>query len=162
MPAASVTGQKHDRAVTIYSCWLTGKVIKTSYSDHSKDTTEGKRPTSLLMGWCELRNGLADYVPATTVELGRRFSHLKQHHDHATVHFRSGTSIDAKIVVGADGIFSKVRQQTLHDGLPHFIVSQNLPFAVSKGLCACCHLVPAQRRLLPIYNTPRSPPPPHL
>lgn len=115
----------------------TGKVLKTSYSDYSKDSAEGKWPSALLMGWCELRNGLADHVPTTTVELGRRFSRLEQHQDHATVHFRSGVSIDAKIVVGADGIFSKVRQQTLNDGLPHFIVSQNLPFTTAKAyVCA--------------------------
>lgn len=75
------------------------------------------------MGWCELRNGLADYVPTTTVDLDRRFSHLQQHQDHVTLHFKTGAAVDAKIVVGADGIFSKVRQQVLNDGLPEFLVS---------------------------------------
>lgn len=77
------------------------------------------------MGWCELRNGLADYVPTTTVDLDRRFSHLQQHQDHVTLHFKTGAAIDAKVVVGADGIFSKVRQQTLNDGLPEFLVSSD-------------------------------------
>ena len=141
MPIASVTGEKDDRATTIYDCWLAGKVVSTSHYNHSNDTAEGKWPPALLMGWCELRNGLADHVPTTAVELGRRFSHLEQHQDHVTVHFQSGASIDAKIVVGADGIFSKVRQQSLNDGLPQFTVSQSLPFTC-KGLLACSHLNP--------------------
>ena len=126
--------------MTSYDCWFAGKVVKTSHNDYSKDTAGGKWPPALLMGWCELRDGLADHVPTTAVELGRRFSHLEQHQDHVTVHFRSSASIDAKIVVGADGIFSKVRQQTLNDGLPQFTVSQSLPFTTAEVyvLEACC------------------------
>ena len=96
------------------------------------------------MGWCELRDGLADFVPTTATELGRRFSHLEQHHDHVAVHFTTGASIDAKLVVGADGIFSKVRQQTLKDGLPEFTVSSPLHLQshllpAAYMVCTCGH-----------------------
>lgn len=75
------------------------------------------------MGWSELRDGLADHLPAGVIHLNKRFSQLQQHENHVELHFTDGTSVDAKIVVGADGCFSKVRQQTLGDGLPDFTVS---------------------------------------
>ena len=130
---SSVKEQTFDRATTVSSFWNTGKVLSTNHSDFNKKNADRKWP-SLLMGWCELRDGLADYVPTTAVELGRRFSHLEQHQDHVAVHFTTGASIDAKLVVGADGIFSKVRQQTLNDGLPDFTVSSRLRFAPAKAI----------------------------
>jgi 2-polyprenyl-6-methoxyphenol hydroxylase-like FAD-dependent oxidoreductase len=75
------------------------------------------------MGWSELRDGLADHLPAGAIHLNKRFSQLQQHADHVELHFTDGTSVEAKIVVGADGCFSKIRQQTLGDGLPDFTVS---------------------------------------
>ncbi len=75
------------------------------------------------MGWSELRDGLADHLPAGVIHLNKRFSQLQQHDSHVELHFTDGTSVEAKIVVGADGCFSKIRQQTLGDGLPDFTVS---------------------------------------
>ena len=75
------------------------------------------------MGWSELRDGLADHLSAGAIHLNKRFSQLQQHDDHVQLLFTDGTSAEAKIVVGADGCFSKIRQQTLGDGLPDFTVS---------------------------------------
>jgi len=79
------------------------------------------------MGWCELRDGLAAHVPSNSIQLGRRFSHMQQHDDHVRLHFKDGRPVDAKLVIGADGIFSQVRQQTLDDGPPDFTVRIFLP-----------------------------------
>ena len=38
------------------------------------------------------------------------------------VSFADGTNVAAKVVVGADGSFSKVRQHTMDDGPPDFAV----------------------------------------
>ena len=98
------------------------------------------------IGWSELRDALADQVPLSNIHLGKRLSHLDQHEDSVTVHFTDASTIDARLVVGADGCFSKVRQHTLNDGLPDFTVS--LIFYTVYGLhdglqvgqmCAICH-----------------------
>ncbi len=83
------------------------------------------------MGWCELRDALASHVPSTVIQLGKKFSHLQQYDDHVTLHFTEGAPVDAKTVLGADGIFSRVRQQTLNDGLPDFTVRIMLLLAES-------------------------------
>lgn len=62
-------------------------------------------------------------VPASNLNLGKRLSHLVMHEDAVTLHFTDKCTVDAKVVVGADGCFSKVRQQTLADGLPDYTVS---------------------------------------
>ncbi len=91
-----------------------------------------------LMGWSELRDGLADYLPAETIHLNKRFSRFQQHDDHVQLHFTDGTSVEAKIVVGADGCFSRIRQQTLVDGLPDFTVSCMTTF---NCFCKAAHLI---------------------
>lgn len=78
------------------------------------------------MGWSELRDGLAHSLPSSAINLNKRFTMVQQHKGHVELHFADGTSVDAKIVVGADGCFSKVRQQSLGDGLPDFTVSHSL------------------------------------
>ena len=62
-------------------------------------------------------------VPSSNIHLNKRLSHLVQHQDAVTLHFTDQSTVDARVVVGADGCFSKIRQQTLQDGLPEYTVS---------------------------------------
>lgn len=62
-------------------------------------------------------------VPSSNIHLNKHLSHVVQHQDYVTLHFADQSTADAKVVVGADGCFSKVRQQTLQDGLPEYTVS---------------------------------------
>lgn len=62
-------------------------------------------------------------VPSSNINLSKRLSHLVMKEDAVTLHFTDKSTVDAKVVVGADGCFSKVRQQTLADGLPDHTVS---------------------------------------
>ena len=78
------------------------------------------------LGWSELRNALAAEVPASNINLGKRLNHLEPHTDYVTLHFTDGSTVDANVVVGADGCFSKVRQHTLDDGLSEFMVGTYL------------------------------------
>ena len=48
------------------------------------------------------------------------------------VQFTDGTSIKTRAVIGADGNFSKVRQQSLNDGLPEYTVSARLSSLVKN------------------------------
>ena len=76
----------------------------------------------MAIGWSDLRQTLVDWRPPDTVQLGKQFASLEQHDDHAVVHFTDASHATSQIVVGADGVYSKVRQQSLADGLPDFTV----------------------------------------
>ena len=53
-----------------------------------------------------------------------QLTHYDANEDGVTLHFdRDQPSVRAKILVGADGYFSKVRKQCLDDGPPQFAVS---------------------------------------
>ena len=80
-------------------------------------------PSGRIIGWSDLRQTLVDWLPPGTVQLDKQFASLDQHSDHVTVQFADGSSVDAQVVVGADGVFSKVRRQSLADGLPQYTVS---------------------------------------
>ena len=77
-------------------------------------------PSFMGAGWSDLRAVLAEWLPSDTLQLGKKFASLQQHEDHVEVHFTDSSSVKARVLVGADGNFSKVRQQTLNDGLPEF------------------------------------------
>ncbi len=53
-----------------------------------------------------------------------QFTHCDSDKDGVTLHFDRGQpSVHAKVLVGADGYFSKVRAQCLDDGPPQFAVN---------------------------------------
>ncbi len=53
-----------------------------------------------------------------------QLTHYDADEDGVTLHFDQGQStVRAKVVVGADGYFSKIRRQCLNDGPPQFAVS---------------------------------------
>ena len=87
-----------------------------------KPRLEGERPAALAFGWSDVRDAFVSWLPPGTVQLSKHFSSLEQHDDHVVVHFADGSSVAARVVVGADGCFSEVRQQTLGDGPPHYEV----------------------------------------
>ena len=79
-------------------------------------------PSVMATGWSDLRQTLVDWLPTNTVQLGKQFVSLEQHDDHTVIHFADCSHAKAKIVIGADGVFSKVRQQSFADGPPDFTV----------------------------------------
>jgi 2-polyprenyl-6-methoxyphenol hydroxylase-like FAD-dependent oxidoreductase len=62
-----------------------------------------------------------------------RFESYEEDSEGVTVHFQGGMpgAVRAKVLVGADGYFSGVRQQCLDDGPPNF--------GVCCSLCHCKH-----------------------
>ena len=101
-------------------------------------------PSMMATGWSDLRQTLVDWLPIDTVQLGKQFTSLEQHHDHAVVHFADGSHAKAQIIIGADGVFSKVRRQNLADGPPDFTVKHLWLFACTHiqavWLCCCGNL----------------------
>jgi 2-polyprenyl-6-methoxyphenol hydroxylase-like FAD-dependent oxidoreductase len=59
----------------------------------------------------ELYERLLAAAPADMVVPNHTFSHYEEHAEGVTVHFAEGRTYDADLVIGADGVQSKVREQ---------------------------------------------------
>lgn len=58
---------------------------------------------------------LLGVLPEGMVKVGHKLEKIEDHGNHATLTFASGTTVDADLVVGADGIRSTVREQLFSD-----------------------------------------------
>lgn len=65
-------------------------------------------------------DALIGVLPAGMVKLGHRLTKITDTGDSATVEFENGVSVEADLVVGADGIRSQVRAQLFSDKPPVF------------------------------------------
>ena len=63
----------------------------------------------------KLRQSLLDALEPGVVRWGKRLERYEETEDGVTLRFDDGTSEEAGILVGADGIFSRVRAQKLGD-----------------------------------------------
>src|SRR3954465_4459069 len=63
---------------------------------------------------------LAGSLPEGMVHLGHKLESVTDDGDRATLTFENGTTVEADLVVGADGIKSTVRQQLFSDQVPQF------------------------------------------
>ena len=76
---------------------------------------------------------------ACNVLLLMQVTHYTESPDGVTVHFDRGRpAVNAKILIGADGYFSKIRQLCLDDGPPLFAV-RTLPWPHTQ--CASTHIL---------------------
>ncbi|KAL0047809.1 hypothetical protein WJX82_000477 [Trebouxia sp. C0006] len=104
-------------------CDITGKVVRASEnSDQAISELEQKyRKRPVTIGWHECRQLLFDQLPSSTVEFDKQMTHYEEDDKGIILHFDRGQpSVHAKVLVGADGYFSKVRAQCLDDGPPTF------------------------------------------
>ncbi|QQS14575.1 MAG: FAD-dependent monooxygenase [Rhodospirillales bacterium] len=82
----------------------------------------------------DLIAAIASAVPVERVRLGHRFAEMTDHGDRVEARFENGARIEADILVGADGIHSRVRQALFGPDRPRF-----------TGCVAWRGLVPAER-----------------
>ncbi|QRY44879.1 FAD-dependent monooxygenase [Mycolicibacterium boenickei] len=88
--------------------------------------------------WClhrgEFQKVLADALPADALQLGRSCVGATEHGDGVRVEFSDGTTVDADLLVGADGIHSRLQGKVTRPAAP-----------VSEGIMAYRGLIPADR-----------------
>ena len=82
----------------------------------------------------DLANLLAEAVPPERLHVGHRLVGLEQRSDRVTMRFDNGASAEADLLIGADGIHSRVRDIIFGPEKPHF-----------TGCVAWRGLVPAER-----------------
>ena len=83
----------------------------------------------------DLLNVLLSVVPGEIIELGRACTGVEQDDGVARLSFADGSTAEADVVIGADGINSVVRDAVVDDAAP----------TTFSGLCAWRCLVPAQQ-----------------
>ncbi len=84
-----------------------GKKISETPAHFSKNGT-GYQTVAIHRG--VLQNIFLDSLPLDVVVTGKRCSHVNAGLDSTEVFFEDGSSISGKFVVGADGLYSKVRE----------------------------------------------------
>ncbi|EIE25083.1 FAD/NAD(P)-binding domain-containing protein [Coccomyxa subellipsoidea C-169] len=98
-----------------------GNEVKSEKMDPSKSLSKyGKRGT--ILGWYEIQSAFYRALPPDTVVFDSRFESYEEDSEGVTVKFEGGEPgpVRAKVLIGADGYFSAVRQQCLDDGPPDF------------------------------------------
>ncbi len=87
----------------------------------------------------DLQGTLLEALPESSINLGKSLVSYSQHDDKVIATFADGRSIEASILIGADGIHSDVRAQFLNDGEPVFrgyTVWRGISTVVPEGLPA--------------------------
>jgi salicylate hydroxylase len=112
--------------------WDTGK--ETSRLPMSSAAEERYGAPQLTIHRADLLSALADAFPADAVKFSKRLRSLSQDGSGVTLQFEDGTSARHDVVIGADGIHSRVRANLFGEENPRF-----------TGVVSFRSVVPTQR-----------------
>ncbi|OBB13517.1 salicylate hydroxylase [Mycolicibacterium setense] len=121
---------------------IAGPVTHYQFRTWQADPIAGE-PSSLGFGdpartWClhrgEFQKVLADALPTDALHLGRSCVGATEHADGVQVEFADGSTVEADLLVGADGIHSRLQGLVTRAAGP-----------VSEGIMAYRGLIPAER-----------------
>ena len=99
--------------------WDTGATIYEICFDEASEQRYGGSYLNVHRG--DLHDVLAQVVAPKTIAFDHQLIDLKKSRDRYSLRFGNGATAQADIVIGADGIRSKVREILLGDGPPRFI-----------------------------------------
>ena len=101
-----------------------GSIIKAAVVYTSSGGTLSRMPAHLTdvptvcLHRAELQQTLLSALPLDCVHPGEEFVHSKKSSDGVTAHFASGRTAAGDVLIGADGLRSRVRAQLVRDGEP--------------------------------------------
>ncbi|KAL5334406.1 hypothetical protein BJX70DRAFT_405460 [Aspergillus crustosus] len=90
----------------IFRHWKTNQVLSV---DTHKDVPEPRHHTTRFHRG-HLHSALLEHVPKDSIHLGKKLKLAEASENGVTLHFKDGTSAQGDILIGADGLKSKVRQ----------------------------------------------------
>jgi len=99
--------------------WDTGATMYEIHFDEASEQRYGGPYLNVHRG--DLHDVLAQAVAPKTVAFDHQLIELKKSKDRYSLRFGNGAAAQADVVIGADGIRSKVREFLLGDGPPRFI-----------------------------------------
>jgi 6-hydroxynicotinate 3-monooxygenase len=99
--------------------WDTGATMYEIHFDAASERRYGGLYLNVHRG--DLHDVLAQAVAPKTIAFDHQLIELKRSQDRYSLRFGNGATAQADIVIGADGIRSKVREFLLGDGPPRFI-----------------------------------------
>src|SRR4051812_34391096 len=73
---------------------------------------------AIVLHRARLQEGLRGALPSDSLHLGHAFESYEQHSGVVVVKFDNGASLEFDLLIGADGLHSRVRAQLLDDGPP--------------------------------------------
>lgn len=74
----------------------------------------------LNIRWSNLQDILASFLPSDIIHLNYRCIGFEQNDNTVKAYFDGGKTVQADLIVGADGVNSAVRQISIGDGSPHY------------------------------------------
>jgi salicylate hydroxylase len=111
--------------------WKDGRVLSAEDLAGSCERLYGERTYTAHRA--DLYNAIAGAVPAGTVQLGKRCTSVSVVGDRAVLSFIDGSSAEADVVIGADGVHSVVRGTVTGPSPARY-----------SGMCAFRAIVPAE------------------
>lgn len=73
---------------------------------------------ALALHRADLQQALVHALPQDSIHLDRHFEDYRQSPDRIVARFNGGSSFECDVLIGADGLHSKAREQLLNDGAP--------------------------------------------
>ncbi len=98
--------------------WKTGAVISSTRMKGIYEKRYGIGYHAMLRA--DLQNALAAALPSGALHLGKKCAGVENRTGSVTLRFDDGSSVDADVVVGADGIHSVIRESLLGPDKPRF------------------------------------------
>jgi 2-polyprenyl-6-methoxyphenol hydroxylase-like FAD-dependent oxidoreductase len=99
--------------------WLDqhGRLVNSVAISESNDA---RATPAIALHRADLQSTLLHALPATSIHLGNALVSQKQEGDRVTASFANGNTVDCDLLIGADGIHSRVRSQLLDDASPTY------------------------------------------
>ncbi len=101
---------------------ISGETIKTTSTDK---IVEKYGQTIVTVWWYRLQKILASLLPEKSIHLDCRCIGWEQSDDSVIINFENGKTVQADLVIGADGLNSVVRNKLVGDGEPRYLRSMS-------------------------------------